>query len=235
MKNIKPLSALLAAAMLCGLAGCARDEGTSSEPESSEASQSVSTVVSQDNSESNSQNTSQNTSQSTSSSVPGNISDNSAASSQPSESTQYEIDNIEMDEQPISLPCKVKDIKNITIERGRFFSVKQRDNGEYMSSSYFDYNGVRAGQIYLEGKCSQKPDLSEEKVIGLVAGNSSVPVSYMGLTYNSDKTEIIRVLGEPEKDDDQYMYYLIEPEGSVTFSLNSENKVTDIAIFLNIR
>ena len=72
-------------------------------------------------------------------------------------------------------------------------------------------------------------------VIGIIAGDSRVPISYKGFTFNSSKTDIIRELGDPAEEKDGYIYYHIEPEGSVTFSLNSEDKVSDIAILLNIR
>ena len=230
-KYTKLLSALLTAAMLCSLAGCR--ENNDSPFESYDISQNSS-----ENSESSGaahEGLNNELFTTTSSAATSSTLSSSSVSVQQNESTQLEQIDVKMDEQLISLPCKVKDIKNITIDRGRNFSVKQRDNGTYMTSSLFDYNDATAGTIYLEGDCTGIADLSEVTVIGITAGDSRVPVSYMGLTFDSAKADIIRTLGDPIEEKDDYIYYHIEPEGSVTFSLNSEDKVSDIAVFLNIR
>lgn len=239
-KYTKLLSALLTAAMLCSLTGCRENNDSpfessdvsQSSSENSEKSESSGAAHEGLNNELFTTTTSSTTTTTTTSSSTLN---NSSVSVQHNESTQLEQIDVKMDEQLISLPCKVKDIKNITIDHGRNFSVKQRDNGTYMSSSLFEYNDATAGTIYLEGDCSGIADLSEVTVIGITVGDIRIPVSYMGLTLDSAKADIIRTLGDPVEEKDDYIYYYIEPEGSVTFSLNSEDKVSDIAVFLNIR
>ena len=215
-KFSKTFSVLLAAVMICGLTGCGGSGKTGAPLNAQESELFVSPPPS-------------------SSSDTGQHGSGQHDSSQPVESTVSEPIDFEMDGQTFSLPCKVGDLKNITIDRGFPFSVKKRDNGTYMSTSQFDYDGTHAGTIYLDGDCSGIADLSEVTVIGIVAGDSRVPVSYLGLTFDSTKDDIIRVLGDPVETDGAYLYYLIEPEGSVTFSMDSENKVVDIAVFLNIR
>ena len=249
----KHFSALLLMIILCGLTACKENRepfSDSSDASQSSTESSVSTQSSTGSSQSStdSKQSSTNSAQSSSggsgaahgvseselftSSLPP---DEPPISSQQNEVTRTEPIDVKLNDQLVTLPCKVKDIKNVTIEVGRNFSVKQRDNGSYMSSSLFDYDGTNAGTIYLDGDCSNISDLGEVTVIGIAAGDSRVPVSYMGLTFGASKDDIIRTLGAPADENDDYIYYYIEPEGSVTFSLNSENKVEDIAIFLNIR
>ncbi|MBD5129433.1 MAG: hypothetical protein HDT43_05865, partial [Ruminococcaceae bacterium] len=141
--------------------------------------------------------------------------------------------DVVMDDQRILLPCKLSEIKNIAVDLGLTFSVKERDNGGYMTTAEFLYNGEKAGTIYLDGDCSAAENLSDAVVIGIIAEN--VPVSYKGLTLGSSKEEVIRELGDPEEEGGGYIYYRIEPEGSVTFSLDTENKVTNVAVFPDIR
>lgn len=210
MKKIaKSISALLAAVMLFGLAGCSERDPNISQSDSESTGAAFG-----------------------SESVLFTSSSSSETSASSPEDWEPAVVNVEMDDQRILLPCKLGEIKNIAVDRGLTFSVKERDNGEYMTTAEFTYNGA-AGTIYLDGDCSAIADLSDVVVIGIIAEN--VPVSYKGLTLGSSKEEIVRELGDPVEEKDGYIYYHIEPEGSVTFSLNSEDKVSNIAIFLDIR
>lgn len=193
----KPLSALLAAVMLCGLTGCGKNEN--SVPES----------------------------------LSDSTSDISSVSGNSSENVQSPTFDIEMDGQHISLPCKVKEINNITVDRQYSFSAFVLENGREISSAFFYYNGKRAGQIYLEGDCTKSNELDEENVIGLSL--DSVPMSYMGLTNDSGRSDIVGILGEPDRGENTTLVYYIEPEGSVSFDLNPKDKVDEIWLYMYIR
>lgn len=234
--------AALAAAMLLGLSGCSErsqssgagqfgDESELFVNTSQKKTDEQSTVRSSDHSESK-----EPTEHSTTGSESSEQTENSSDLSSGSLNNSAEID-VKMDGELITLPCKVKDFPNIALEVGFNFTVKKRDNGTYMSSTKFIYDEMDAGSIYLDGDCGKSADLSEETVIGVDVGDSRIPISYMGLSFNSTKDDIIRTLGEPFEtgSGEDYLYYQIEPEGSVTFTFNNENKVANIAIFLDIR
>lgn len=236
----------LAAAMLLALSGCSErsqssgagqfgDESELFINNSQKQSDEQSTVKSSDNSDTK-EPIEHSTTGSESSEPTDNSSDLSSGSVNNSVNNSAEID-VKMDNELITLPCKVKDFPNIALEVGFNFTVKKRDNGTYMSSTRFIYDDINAGSIYLDGDCGKSTDLSEETVIGVDVGDSGIPISYMGLSFNSTKDDIIRTLGEPLETGygEDYLYYQIEPEGSVTFTFNDENKVSNIAIFLDIR
>lgn len=177
------------------------------------------------------QSTTQNVSES-GSSLSSSISENSAISDNMSKDVISPSFEIEFNGQSICLPCKVKKINGIKIDTEYSFGSYQRDDGKYMSFAYYYYNNKRAGQIYLEGDCTRRsPDLDEENVIGLSVADSSVPMSYFGLTFGSDEKDITDMFGES----DYGKTYYIEPEGSVIFFLNSKNKVKEIQLFVDIR
>ncbi len=239
------VSAALAAAMLLGLSGCSErpqssGAGNGDESElfvntSQKKTDEQSSVKSSDHSETK-EPTEHSMTGSESSEPTENSSDLTSGSVNNSLNNSAEID-VKMDGELITLPCKVKDFPKIALEVGFNFTVKKRDNGTYMSSTRFVYDDKNAGSIYLDGDCGKSADLGEETVIGVDVGDSSIPISYMGLSFNSTKDDIIRTLGEPLETGygQDYMYYQIEPEGSVTFTFNDENKVSNIAIFLDIR
>lgn len=240
------VTAALAAAMLFALSGCSErsqssgagqfgDESELFVNTSQKKTDEQSTVRSSDNSKTK-EPTEHSTPGSESSEPTENSSDLSSGSVNNSVNNSAEID-VKMDGELITLPCKVKDFPNIALEIGFNFTVKKRDNGTYMSSTKFIYDDMDAGSIYLDGDCGKSADLGEETVIGVDVGDSSIPISYMGLSFNSTKDDIIRTLGEPFEtgSGEDYLYYQIEPEGSVTFTFNDENKVANIAIFLDIR
>lgn len=215
------IALIAGAALLCGIAGCENTEGNVSAPESS----------------TNSENSTSNVEQSSTAEPDSSTEDSTNNSSEPEESNTIQSvkAEIEMDGQLISLPCKVKDIKNITIDQEYSFAVVSQDDGSYMSSAYFFYNNIRAGGIFLEGDCSEISDLSEENVIGFTLNEDIVPMSYLGLTYNSNRDDIIAMFGEPDAGQNTYMCYYFGEKGSVSFSLNSSNRIRKIDIFLNIR
>lgn len=219
----KIIALLAGAALLCGITGCENTEGNISAPESSTNSDTSSVEES-------------------STAEPDSSTENSTDnSSEPSENMIQSVKpEIEIDGQLISLPCKVKDIENITIDQEYSFAAMSLDDGSYMSGGFYSYNDVRrVGGIYLEGDCTEISDLSEETVIGINVEPDdyfgSVSFSYLGLTRDSDKDDIIAMFGEPDAGLNTYMCYYLGEKGSVSFSLNSSNRIRKIEIFLNIR
>lgn len=206
-RYIKPFAMLLAAVLLCGMAGCSKN-GTSA-PESSADSAiggEVSTVSGE------------------SSEVSG---DSDSAKIKP---------EITLDGQLITLPCNVKDVDGITIDREySFVVVPASENVDEYSTAYFYYNNVRAGQVLLDGNCSDMSDLGDATLIGIRLNDDRIPMSYMGLTYNSNRDNIISVLGNPGRSGDIAMNYDLGTDGSVLIGLGSKDTITSVAIFLYIR
>ena len=220
----KIIALLLGTAMLCAVTACDKNEG------------SVSNTDSSNNSESTTGSTED--SLSTPSAPDSSSEESTGSTSEPSESNTIQSvkAEIEVDGQLISLPCKVKDINNIKIDQEYSFVVAAQDDGSYVSSAILYYNNIRVGGIFLEGDCSGVSDLSEEKVIGLIINDKSVPISYMGLTYNSDKDDVIAKLGEPDSGENSYMCYYYGEKGSVSFFLDSFSyKIDGVDIFLHVR
>ena len=144
---------------------------------------------------------------------------------------------IEMDGQLITIPCKVKDIKNITIDREYSFAVvPASENVDEYSGAFFYYNGIRAGIIRLEGDCSQKTVLDEETVVGFDL-YADIPFSYYGVTPESNRDDIIKVLGEPDEGYDTLLKYYIDgnPADQIHFDLNySDSTVHAVYIYLGM-
>ena len=221
----KAAALLTAIVLLCGLAGCSKKETGSSAPDSV-SSPKQSSEISSDNGVS---------------SVPQITVESSVVSTESAGSSDIQSPvkvkpEIEMDGQLISLPCKVKDIKGITIDREySFVVVPASENVDEYSTAFFYYNEIRAGGIRLEGDCSEKTDLGEETVTGIDL-NRDISFSYYGLTFDSNKEDIIDVLGEPNKNFDNYLSYYIDkdPANHVAFSLDSKGKIHDVSIYLGI-
>lgn len=209
----KVLCAVLAAVLACVVAGCAKKE--TSVPDSSDISQSV-------------------PEKSTDHLSSISVSDNSTVSNNLSNDVISPSFEIELNGQSICLPCKVKDINGIKIDTEYSFGSYQRDDGKYMSFAFYYYNDIRAGQIYLEGDCTGKTDLAEEKVIGLSLKTDSIPMSYMGLTSDSNMSDIVGIFGEPDLGGDTCFTYYIEPEGSVLIDLNPKGKVSEIWLYTDL-
>lgn len=142
---------------------------------------------------------------------------------------------IEFIGQSVCLPCKVKDINGIVIDTEHSFGSYERDDGKYMSFAFYYYGDKRAGQIYLEGDCTGTSNLGEENVIGLSVADSSVPMSYTGLTFGSSEKDITDMFGEQDYGKDTVLTYYIEPEGSVSFFLDTGHNVEEFLLFVDIR
>lgn len=208
----KVLCTVLAAALACGLCGCNKDEGESSNVPISEPNVTENENVSQSGEQS---------------------AENSTEKSDETSAVVIKPE-IEMDGQLITLPCKVKDIKGITIDREYSFGVvPASENVGVRSTAFFYYYGVRAGGIILEGDCSEKTVLDEETVVGLYLYDR-IPISYLGLTVESDRDDIIKVLGKPDKASDAALRYDIDgnPGDYIIIDLNSHGKIVEIGIYL---
>ena len=208
----KVLCAVLAAALACGLCGCNKDEGARSNAPISEPNVTGYENVSQ---------------------IGEQSAENSTENSDETSAVVIKPE-IEMDGQLITLPCKVKDIKGITIDREYSFGVvPTTDNYDEYSTAFIYYNGVQAGSIMLEGDCSQKPVLDEETVIG-ISLKDEFPISYCGLTSKSNRNDIMKLFGEPDIGFDKGLIYFIDgnEENNISFYNNSTDKISEIGIFL---
>lgn len=222
----KSAAALLAAAvLLCGLTGCSKSETDSSAPDSAASVPQSTSVTETKDSQSSEVN-----------------SDNSGSSDAQNEQNATPLikpeikPEIVMDGQLITIPCKVKDIEGIMIDREYSFAVvPASENVEEYSTSYFYYNGIRAGGIRLAGDCSKKADLSEETVVGIDLFDE-IPISCLGLTLQSNREDIIGILGNPDINSDYLLIYYIDgdPANHIDFSLKSNGKIDAVRIFLGI-
>lgn len=143
---------------------------------------------------------------------------------------------IVMDGQLITLPCKVEDIEGITIDREySFVVVPATENVDEYSTAYFYYDGKRVGLIRLDGDCSEKANLDKETVVG-IDFYDNIPVSYLGLTFQSKSKDIIDTLGNPDKDDNTIMSYYIngDPADHIDFDFNSNGKMKAVRIYLGL-
>lgn len=208
----KVLCAVLAATLACGLCGCNKDEGARSNVPISEPSVTGDENISQSGEQS-----------------AENSTENSVATS-----AVVLKPEIEMDGQLTTLPCKVKDIKGITIDREYSFAVvPASENVDEYSTAFFYYNGIRAGGIILEGDCSEKTVLDEETVKGIYLYDD-IPISYFGLTAESNRNDIIKAFGEPDLGSQTGLHYFIDgnPANSIVIYLNSKDKIVEIGIYL---
>ena len=222
----KAAALLTAIVLLCGLAGCGKKETGSSAPDS------VSGVIQSSGASSDNG----------VSSVPQITVESSVVSTESAGSSDIQSPvkvkpEIEMDGQLISLPCKVKDIKGITIDREYSFAViPASEDVDERSGAFFYYNHIRIGMIELDGDCSEKPDLDEETVIR-ISISDDISFSYSGLTSDSTTEDIIAVLGEPSVNSDYYLWYSLDGTdlNHVDFRLNSKGKIDEVSIYLYVR
>lgn len=231
-KFTKIFPLIISGSLLCGISGCSTENGANTAPElfvqSRDSEQSMSTDTTSDTTSSDTSTDSSTTSSTATDSTTESTSDTITDDILP-------ID-VEISGQPFSLPCRFDDIEKISIDSGILsFGAFNRDDGKRSSKADFFYDDIPAGQIYLEGDCTVKENIGDARVIGLVTGDSRVPVTYMGVTFGSGREDVANALGSPVEEDDTYMYYYIDPKGSVTFTLNDEKKVSGIAIFMDIR
>ncbi len=143
---------------------------------------------------------------------------------------------IVMDGQLIALPCKVKDIAGITIDREySFVVVPASENVDTYSMAYFYYNDLRAGLIRLAGDCSERSDLGDETVVGIDLFDE-IPGACLGLTFQSKREDIIDMLGDPDSGGNTVMIYYIggNPADHIDFDLNSNGKIRAVRIYLGI-
>lgn len=216
MTGKKVIALLAAGALLCGLAGCDKKDTGSSAPNSVQ-----STPQSVPESKPAAQST-------------GTSSDNSV-SSKPQRTVELKPE-IEMDGQLISLPCKVSDIEGINIDSERSLTAIPEMGNEvgYTDAAYY-YNDSNVN-IRLAGDCSDKTDLNEETVIGIVV-HSDITFNYSGLTPDSTIDDVVAAFGEADevKDAANYLRYYIDndPSNCVDFSIDPTNgNLKDVRILL---
>lgn len=233
-KFTKFLPLIISAFLVCGLSGCSTENAPGDAPElfaqSQESGSSTDTSVDGGLSTGDTSSGSSTSSTSSVSSTSGNSSSPTESTSQDvpqSTSSTEEIEpiDVKISDQSFSLPCRLGDIANISVDRSVLtFGSFNRNDGKRSSKGDFFYDDIPAGQIYLEGDCTAKENIDGARVIGLVTGDSQVPVTYMGVTFGSGREDIVNALGDPIEEDNTYMYYYIEPKGSVTFTLDSEKR-----------
>ena len=219
MTGKKVIAILAAGALLCGLAGCDKKDTGSSAPNNV---QSVPQSVPENKSEA---------AQST-----GTSSDNSVSSA-PQRTVEIKPE-ITMDGKLISLPCKVKDIKGITLDTEvSFIGVPATADGVEYSQVTFYLNDAR-GTIRLAGDCSEKTDLGEETVIGIEL-REGIPFSYSDVTSDSTMDDVLSVLGEPDRSSDQNKSYFLryyidgDPSNYVDFGFNeTHDKILVVRVYL---
>lgn len=214
-RKSKRVAALLATVtLLCGFTGCNKNETDTSVSLSSLSSpQSVSTDKSE---------------------VSQSSEFNSDVSSE--ENTSLIKPEIVMDGNLITLPCKVEEIDGITIDREySFVVVSATENVDEYSTAYFYYNGERAGLIRLDGDCSEKADLGKETVVG-IDFYDNIPVSCLGLTFQSKREDIIDKLGNPDNASGTLLGYYIDgkPADHIDFDLDSNGKMIAVRIYLEL-
>lgn len=209
----KTIAILAASTLLCGLAGCGNKETGSSAP---------------NNVQSVPQSSAANTATST-----GASSENSVSSTP--QRTKEIKSEIEMDGKLISLPCKVKDIGGITIDGESLTVTPAGEDTVGYSNATYNYNDTH-GNIRLAGDCSDKTDLSEETVIGIVV-HSDASFNYSGLTPGATIDDVVGVFGAADevKDEPSYLRYYIDgdPSNCVDFSMDPTNgNLKDVRILL---
>lgn len=218
MTGKKVIAILAAGALLCGLTGCDKKDTGSSAP-----------------------NSVQSTPQSVPESKPaaaqstGTSSDNSVSSA-PQRTVEIKPE-ITMDGQLISLPCKVKDIEGITIDREDMTVTPATENEAEYSTAKLQYNNVR-GTIRLAGDCSEKTELDDETVIGIEL-REGIPFSYLDVTSGSTMDDVLAALGEADRSSDQtqsyFLRYYIDGNSSnyVDFGFNeTHDKILVVRVYL---
>ena len=218
MTGKKVIAMLAAGVLLCGLAGCDKKDTGNSVP-----------------------NNVQSTPQSVPESKPeaaqstGTSSDN-GVSSAPQRTGEIKSE-ITMDGQLISLPCKVKDIEGITIDREDMTVTPATENEAEYSTAKLQYNDVR-GTIRLAGDCSEKTDLDDETVIGIEL-REGIPFSYSNITSDSTMDDVLAALGEADRSSDQTQSYFLRyyidgnPSNYVDFGFNeTHDKILVVRVYL---
>ena len=220
-KSKRAIALLITATLLCGFSGCDSNE-TGSISSDSAVSELRSTPVAE--------------SKDSQSSEANSVNTGSSDAQNGQNDTHLIRSEIIMDGQLIVLPCKVKDIAGITIDRKySFVIVPASEDVDTYSTAYFYYNNLRAGLIRLAGDCSERSDLGEETVVGVDLFDD-IPGSCLGLTFQSKREDVIDMLGDPDSDGGTIMTYYINGNQAdhIDFDLNSTGKIKAMRIYLGL-
>lgn len=205
-RYIKPVAALLAAVMVCGMAGCDKSENPDSES-SSNISQSISDEVSSNN-----------------------LNEQNGQSSNLALKTEIKVDG-----HIITIPCMVSNLTDIGMSLDPTTLVSFTDSGgKSTTATQVFYNNGTMGMVVLNGEFTADDDLSGAYVIHLQisefeAKSCNAVVSYCGLNFQSTKEDVVAELGSDYNDFNGSPHYGT-PENHIYFSIGTDNTISNIEI-----
>ena len=120
-------------------------------------------------------------------------------------------------DETITLPCKYKELKHITIDRQRSIDVSTENGVGY---GYANYDDKCFGLICIDNY-DDSGENGENYVVEIEVDShdmdSEIAIEYMGLSFASSAEDVKSVFGEPEKEQ------FGEAGGHMVFHLSEEN------------
>ena len=124
---------------------------------------------------------------------------------------------IKIYDETLTLPCKYKDLKHITIDRQRRVDVDTENGVGY---GYANYDDKCFGLICIDNY-DDSGDNGENYVVEIEVDShdmdSDSAIEYMGLSFASSVQDVKNVFGEPEKEQ------FGEAGGHIIYHLSEEN------------